>query len=133
MKLCKLSQLSILNLRGKFFFNIISSFTRCPATGCLNLKFAYRVFHLDSTPFILQVEQHELYSCSIDCLSKKLQGPCNRLSNFIFSKNVRWFTKKSNLRTKNGRDVSFSQKCDKFNVAFLVKEIRGIGGVVRET
>ena len=42
------------------------------------------------------------------------------------------FLKNSNLRTENGRDVYFTPKFGKYSVAFLVKKLRGIGGVVRE-
>ena len=42
----------------------------------------YRVFHLDSTPFISQVEQHKLDSSSMVCLHKTLRGLCYRHFNF---------------------------------------------------
>ena len=79
------------------------------------IRCLYRVFHLDSTPFILQVEQHKLYSCSIYYLSEKLQGLWYRHLDFLFSKY-------SNSRTKNGRNVYFSSKWEKLMVAFLVKK-----------
>ena len=67
--------------------------------------YVYRVFRLNSTPFILHVEQQKLDSCSMGCLSKTLQELHCRHLNFSFSKNLEWFLKNSNLRTKNSRDV----------------------------
>ena len=75
-----------------------------------------RVFCLNGTCLISHVEQHKLYSCSVCRLTKTLQGLCQKDLNFLFSKN-------SNSRTKNGRDVQFSPKCSKFSVAFLVKRL----------
>ena len=57
-----------------------------------------RVFCLNSTPFIPQVEQHKLDPCSMGWLSKTLQRLCYRHFNFLFSKN-------SYLRSINGEDV----------------------------
>ena len=42
------------------------------------LIYVYRVFHLYSTSFIPQVEQHKLNSCIVGCLSKTLQRLCYR-------------------------------------------------------
>ena len=62
----------------------------------------YIVFCLDSTSFIPQVQQYKLDSCSMGCKSKTFQECA---LNFLFSKNFELFSKKSNLSTKNSRDV----------------------------
>ena len=45
---------------------------------------------------------------------------------------VEQFSKNSNSKTQNGRDVLFTPKCDKYEVVFLVKKIRGIDDEIRE-
>ena len=85
--------------------------------------YLYRVFRLDSTPFIPLVEQHKLDSCSMCCLSKTLQGLCCGYLNFLFSKSLEQFFKNSSLRAKNDRNVQLTPKCGKCNVVFLVKKI----------
>ena len=85
-----------------------------------NLK-SYRVFRLDSTPFIPLAKQLKLHSCSMGSLSRALQGPCYRYSNFLFSKKFKQFFENSNSRTENGRNVQFMPKCAKYNVVLLKK------------
>ena len=50
----------------------------------------YRVFCLDSTSSIPQVDQHMLDSCSIGCLSKTLQGLCYVAFEFFIFKKLRF-------------------------------------------
>ena len=64
-----------------------------------------RVFHLNSTSFIPPVEQQKLDSCSMGGLSRISRQLWYRHLNFIFSKNLEQFSKKSDLKTKNGRGV----------------------------
>ena len=61
----------------------------------------YRVFHLNSTTFTPQVEQHKLHSRSMGCLSKTLLRLCCTHSSFLFFFNLVQFLKNSNSRTKN--------------------------------
>ena len=90
------------------------------------LKYLYRVFRLDGTSLIPQVQQHKLNTCSIVCLSKTLRELCYKYLNLPFSKNLHQFSKHCNSRTKNYRDVWFTPKCVKYNAVFLVNKIRGM-------
>ena len=51
-------------------------------SGCDVDNIKYRVFRLDNTLSIPQIEQHKLDSCSMGYLSKTLQGSCYRYLNF---------------------------------------------------
>ena len=65
----------------------------------------YTVFRLDNIPFITQVEQRKLDSCSMGCLFEILQGQCYRHVNLLFSENLEQFSKNSNLKPKNSKGV----------------------------
>ena len=83
----------------------------------------YRVFCLVSTPFIPQVEQYKLNSCSIGCLSKTLQGLSYRHLNFSFFLNFKSFSKNSNSGTEKRRVVQFTPKFSRYDVVFLVRKL----------
>ena len=97
-----------------------AKFSLLPSVGL------HSVFRLDSTLFILQVEQHKLDSCSMGCLSKTLQGRCYIYLDFLFSKYLEQFSKNFNSRTESGKDIQFAPKCSEYNVAFVVKKLKAL-------
>ena len=62
---------------GMFLWHLIFKFSyEVSIRYVVLIGIIYRVFRLNSNPFIPQVEQHNMNSCSMDDLSKTLQELC---------------------------------------------------------